>query len=669
MQQRLDQLRALQASGGAAAATTAAMAGAPSTSTATATHVDSSPNMGYAYDDDDEYAEGYHREQPAWASQPSRGNVDSNVVHKMEEEIMVYFEQMARQANNKMTTSASRDPAAEEAFNVVDTDKSAPTRREFGDFEALRLAKMGDTESLKLFCQINQINLVTFADNHNRNALHYAADAGAPSLLRFLIEELKVPYTEDERHLTPLDIAILNGYDVEGEIGTLLRSSAKSAGHADGAENIAKKFEQVLHTHAPAPPKFVMSKPVPKAAVATRPRRFWAGVAPDMPSSNDPLSISSSKGCDIDATTAGEVANAICQLECHGRFDGLLPLQRSHGSSSCQKWIMAMATEAEKFTGVVVAQVFQDSRLKGKALKSSNPPRVAVAAHLSVAPQKRGTAVAAQLMHTLRMSLLSTAPDISAVIFSSSLQLEKPPSMLAAVKWYRRILDAKSILASDDAYGIYPEFQDYDEVLRSDAICKGAVPASLASAYSAVLPSWCVMDSSSDEACTILLQFIQSSSVGESSGVELACVPESIEELRRGWLSQPDTRAYARMENSKVIDFVVFRLRDGRSSTGVSSTMEVDAVGADVVYALLTSLKGTAKVDHMMLLAQMLLKVKLLYIPTLFGIVESDLAKSNFEELPSNREYLYVICPKTLREYDGLATVASSRVALPIYLI
>lgn len=88
-------------------------------------------------------------------------------------------------------------------------------RRTIGDFELLRLAKIGDKESFYQFASMTHTTIASFEDNQKRNALHYAADSGNLILIRALHEDRRVfdaLNVSDVKGLLPIDIALLNGY-------------------------------------------------------------------------------------------------------------------------------------------------------------------------------------------------------------------------------------------------------------------------------------------------------------------------------------------------------------------------------------------------------------------------------------------------------------------------
>ncbi|GET90434.1 hypothetical protein, conserved [Leishmania tarentolae] len=633
------------------------------------------PRMGYAYEEDEDDEED--------AEFDSAGQ-------QFEDEFLRLIAQQQRQQgvnpvsshelNAASVAQVSATSHANEGVDVVATDKSAPCTRELGDFEALRLAKMGDSVSMKDFGAACGVVWKTLVDNHGRNALHYAADAGSAALIRQVADDLHVPYVADEKQITPLDIAILNGHcnTESDEVYAALVAAAKASGHADGNSSATaghvKTRESVLQAHAPLPPKFVMSKPVSKAAEATKARTFWSSTCARSVVGN----VQCRSGAEMTDAEREAVSDAVCSLDQHGRLEWLRPVMRG-SLAPCEHWQVAVASQADadvtmtntRKTGVVMAQVLSKASLKGPAAKKINASTVAVAAHLAVRSDSHHTGVATALLHALHTRIVESAGSDSntVVFFASGTQLSRPPAAMATVKWYRRAFDAAYIYTSESAYDVFPEFYRYDEVLRADAVLKGAIPASLVQQYMADLPSWCILEVTSDEQCRLVLSFIQAKASSADSNVELACVPEDVEEMRRSYIGHPDHRSYVRTNaQGSVTDLVVFRARDTRRP-GSSAEANTGVFAAEVVYALFTTIAGTAKANHMMLLASKLLSAKLLLVPTMFGITDSDLAKANFDEIVSDREYIYAVSPATRSEVHGLGPMPAAKLSLPLYTI
>ncbi|KPA80516.1 hypothetical protein ABB37_04728 [Leptomonas pyrrhocoris] len=641
------------------------------------------PQTGYGYDDDDEEEEEdtFDLGRQQFEEEFLRMLAVQRQQQAQHQPQMPSHRQVSLYERNAASvTQVSATRHADEGVDVVATDKTSQRPHELGDFEVLRLAKMGDGSSMLDFGSASGVDWKTFVDNRGRNALHYAADAGAAALIRKLTNDLRVPYVADERQLTPLDVAVLNGHDnVEtDEVVAALVAAATATRHADASladPHVAKTLESVLHAHAPAPPKFVLSKPVPKPVEASGVRSFWSATA-TAPSSAA-TSLQCSSGADMSAEEAASVTAEVNALDRHGRLDWLLPVTRgSH--APCRHWQIvrhissgdgpsgATATTA----GIIVAQMLAHATLKGPAALrikkvGDTPVKVTMAAHLGVLGTARRAGVAASLLHALRTRLCDEAAGAAAnaiVFFASGTQLPRPPTSIATIKWYRRVFDAVSVYASDSAYDVFPDFYNYDAVLRADAVLKGAIPTSLFEEYAAEMPRWCDVDPASDDQCALVVNFMAAKAGTPESNVELACVPQDVAELRNSYLGHPDHHTYVRTDaQGAVTDLVVFRRRDARKGTGDKT------FAAEVVFSLFTSIAGMAKVDHMMLLSSKLLEAKMLLVPTMFGITESDLAKSNFDEVVASREFVYGVSPSTLKDVDGLGAVPAAKLSLPLY--
>lgn len=655
------------------------------------------PQMGYGYDEDDEEEEDeedafdlgrqqFEEEFLRMLAAQQRSSQQQQQPHHQQARPLAQHE---RNAASVAQVNATRH--ADDGVDVVATDKTAQRSRELGDFEALRLAKMGDAASMLDFGTACGVDWRTFVDNRGRNALHYVADAGAADLIRRLSDDLRVPYVADEQQLTPLDVAVLNGHaDVEtDEVFAALVAAATAARHADAKladPKTQKTLESVLQAHAPAPPKFVMSKPVPKPADGSAKRSFWSPAAAAAPSSASSSAVQCSSGAELTTDEAAAVTAAVNALDHHGRLEWLLPVTRE-AEAPCQRWQIARTfssadsthATAATTTGIVVAQVLANVALKGSAAQKvtkggDSAVKVAVAAHLGVQGSARRAGVAASLLKALRTRLsdelgtTAASPANGIVFFAAGAPLPRPPSPLATVKWYRRVFDAVGVYAADSAYDVFPDFYNYDTILRADAVLKGAIPASLYKTYEAELPAWCAVDVASEDQCGLIVNFLCAKVGTAESNVDLACVPQDVAELRRSILDHPDQRAYVRTNaQGALTDFVVFRRRDARKQTNSSSTS--DTFAAEVAYAVFTSISGTAKADHMMLLASQLLSAKMLLVPTMFGLTESDLAKANFDEVVASRESIYAVAASSLKDVEGLGPIPAARLSLPLYTI
>lgn len=97
----------------------------------------------------------------------------------------------ATQSDHAASTSSTqttfyRIEESEMNTGTVIATEANVQRRTIGDFELLRLAKVGDKESFYHFASMTHTTIASFQDNQKRNALHYAADSGNLLLIRAL---------------------------------------------------------------------------------------------------------------------------------------------------------------------------------------------------------------------------------------------------------------------------------------------------------------------------------------------------------------------------------------------------------------------------------------------------------------------------------------------------
>jgi len=139
----------------------------------------------------------------------------------------------------------------------------------------------------------------------------------------------------------------------------------------------------------------------------------------------------------------------------------------------------------------------------------------------------------------------------------------------------------------------------------------------------------------------------------KAAGAELMHLPETDEDMRA--LLTPASKVLARTQDGAVTDFVLFRDC-------------VDHTVAEVMYAMFTSLKGTDKSEHLLIVAQELLHAQVLLVPSVFGFTDSDLVKANFDEMPLSREFLYVL-RKDGQAVSVVTAVTPSKVYVPLHYL
>ncbi|ESL12076.1 hypothetical protein TRSC58_00162 [Trypanosoma rangeli SC58] len=330
-------------------------------------------------------------------------------------------------------------PMGELMGETVETGPNA-RRCTVGDFELLRLAKMGDLISFKEFAAVVGINPAVFQDNHGRNALHYAADSGSVSMLQYLIQK-GVPFIRDEKKMTPVDIAVLNQHN---EVAKLLAETFSEAAEA------LKSYEEAVEVFTQPPPKFTMSKPSPPALQESRPRSFWKNQGTDAtatPATADafttPFKILQLTGAHRDQIVSALSGVSLTRDSC-GFQNWLPPAEIKTLTATLPHATMVGAMQIvdgeETLRGVVVAVPLGGSLVgKNGTFKAQDPVLVT---QLAVCPTARANNVATFMMTKLHNLL--QASKHTTVVFRSPLQL--PVSAVGLVKWSQRSIAPGSIM-------------------------------------------------------------------------------------------------------------------------------------------------------------------------------------------------------------------------------
>ncbi|KEG08869.1 hypothetical protein DQ04_06281040 [Trypanosoma grayi] len=520
-----------------------------------------------------------------------------------------------------------------------------------GDFELLRLAKMGDLISFTEFAAVIGADPTTFRDNHERNALHYAADSGDIAMLQHLIDR-KVPYTKDEKGMTPVDIAALNQHEAAVK---LLAAAFPQAAEA------LKSYEEAVEAFARPPPRFTMTKPVPPAPKESRPHIFWKKDEGDTTTAaaasvvtNEGVAVSQ-----LDATQHEWIIRALSGMTLshgsHGFHNWLPPAEAATLSAVLPHATVVGATQAvegeDTICGVVLAVPLGGS-LIGKN-GTVNMKNTLLVTQLAVHPSRRGANVAALLMAELQR-LLREAGN-SSVVFHSALQLPVPA--VGLVKWYRRSIVPCSALRHRYAAEVFPDFYQYDDVLRADIVTKNALTKAFRDQKLPHCESWCTVDRTSGEQLNFLLDFVVRHA---PTMFDFAYVPENTEDMLASVIADGlNAFVYVSPVTGAITDLVVLRLRSSDAETNAHKT------AAQCVYSIFTTFKGTEKAEEVLILAEML-KCETVLIPSMFGFVDSDLSKAMFEELLASREYLYVLKAPT---ESVVPPTPLSKVAIPCTFI
>ncbi|KAH9599015.1 Ankyrin repeat-containing domain [Trypanosoma melophagium] len=496
-------------------------------------------------------------------------------------------------------------------------------RSTVGDFELLRLAKMGDLFSFKEFASLMGIDPVNFRDNHERNALHYAADSGSLPMIKYLIE-MKVPFTSDEKMMTPLDIAALNKHKEAVEL--ILKEFPQAA-------QVMKSHEDAVEAFMRQPPKFTMSKPAPPPLQESRPRAFWKSDNNGVNTINTPDDVTVTQLNDAQHELVASALNDMSLThESHGLHNWLPPTESAALTAVLPRSIVVGAmrtTDGNKvLTGSVLAVPLGGSLVGKKgAVKISNPFLIT---QLAVHPSFRGANIAALMMIELEKLIKSAGG--SAVVFRSSLQL--PVQAIGMVKWSRRAIAPCSVFKRRHAAEVFPDFFQYDDVLRADIITKNALTRAFRAQKVPHSKGWCVVDRSNRDQVKLVYEFMLSN---VTNMFELAYVPATEDDVLASVITDGISAfVYVSPTTGAITDLVVLRVRDSVGKKDESKSV------VQCVYAIFTSFKGAEKAEEILILAE-LLDCETVLIPNMFGFVDSDLSKAMFEELLHCREYLYAL--------------------------
>eukprot|EP00796_Vickermania_ingenoplastis_P000485 gene485-265_t len=532
--------------------------------------------------------------------------------------------------------------AEEFCGTIVETDRNA-VRQTLGDFEVLRLAKRGDASSCFNFAESTHKNLKSFTDNADRNALHYAADSGNMELVQRLLDA-GVPRSQDSKGLFPVDIAVVNGFSDE--------LVAKLGGQR-------KSREELLQQLAPKPPAFTISKPAPPAPSAPKIRRFW-GIKADGEGKISDLTDPCDTSCKAaEEVGASEVWDTLRRTYCPTESLDAWALPFSPETLEERRGDLVVVTATEK-EGEKVGQLLcwkmgQDrndsatSSLHVDPNASSSPTQpttiqsMAWAGTMGVATAKHGRGIAAAMMKRLNSAVRNCLGVRYVAFMVPATPLPPPPAAICLVKVFRRSVRPMIAMSSALAEGLYPDYFETDCALRVDTVLKESVQDGMRDRNKKALEEWSLMQYDKDEQVSQLLAFIKAKT---ASGFDLAYVPSSERELRVALLHSDTTTCVRRPAGGDISDVVVFRRRH---SVHKSKKGDVEAVAAEVIYALLPGFKaGPEKMEHLLLLAEQHIGMNIiLLVPGLFGITDSDAVKCQFTECGKLRHLLYLVNTET----------------------
>ncbi|CUI15034.1 ankyrin repeat protein, putative [Bodo saltans] len=565
---------------------------------------------------------------------------------------------------------------------VIATDLLA-RRKEVGDFELLRTAKMGDLISFQFFESHIPTSVNLFFDNNNRDALHYAVDGGSIDLVRYLVEEKSMILRKDERlKATPLDMAVL-------------------LERADIAKYLTSKFPvdpkpygEALSAFAPAPPRFCISKAAPVVQPAKRDRLFWSA-DPVVKSSTsgfsyhaDELTISNAAD-DAAFTTFVAVANRPVCGGHHGLDSWTVPVDcailsavvRPQSTDSAASVTIigvtaksnADATKLEP-AGICLAlggiTAGTESGPLQFVVKQGTAQAVSMTCALlgsfSVLPQHQRHGINALMMTKLRTILRARAAAPVVALFSCKERL--PPLPITLVKWFRRSIRPLTLLSSDyllAASEVYPDFYSYDDRLRVDWVAKETpLPSQLTTA---TLLGWIKADDERAEflqtGITALLEKVASKEA--AFAVFLCTTPTAIGQT----LLNPGLQTFflASADAKSITDVICIRVRESREQDGSGKRLRC----ASVVFSAFTTITGEKKALELLAVAAQL-DCDTLFVPNTCGFTDSDFSKAMFEEADNCREYLYGVTdcsdaePKSV--ITGTAMMPAGKVFVPLGL-
>ncbi|RHW73673.1 Ankyrin repeats (3 copies) [Trypanosoma brucei equiperdum] len=520
-----------------------------------------------------------------------------------------------------------------------------------GDFELLRLAKMGDLVSFREFAALTSADPTTFRDNHGRNAMHYAADSGNIALLQHLIDS-NVPFTTDEKKMTPVDIATLNQYN---DVVKLLAETFPQAAE------LVKSYEEVLELFAVPPPRFTMTKPAPPIEENSRPRAFWKAERTASATASADITVSQLTDAHHSLILRALSGSELAQ-EGHGFHSWLPPAEPAVTAAVLPRAKVVGALrkpnngdgKEEDISGLVMAVPLGGSvALKSGGARVENPFLIT---QLALHPALRGANRTPLLLEEMHKLLLSSGATTA--VFRSYLQLPIPA--VGLVKWSRRSIAPGHVFKRRYATEVFPDFFQYDDVLRADIITKNALTKSFCDNADRCA-RWELVDRKNTEQLHHLHSFITSQA---ETLFDVAYLTQSVDDLLTSIVGEGlSSFVHRPSTGGGITDVVVLRLRPGGAGKGESQ--ELNPLAAVCVYAMFSSFKGPAKAEEVLALACSL-KAETVFIPNMFGFLDSDLSKAMFEELLHLREYLYM--PRAVTDAAVRAT-AMSKVAIPCFFI
>ena len=506
--------------------------------------------------------------------------------------------------------------------------------RQFGEFEALRLCKLGDLEELRNFEAEEGVNFMMLTDNNKRNVLHYAADGGNTELCKYLMVERKVPVVGDENGMTAYDIAVLTRNDDCAKF--ILATAPAGILKETTAGEVRTKFQ-------PKPPGMSLSK-APTAAPMTGKRSFWGSTSPGSTASPTSEVSVCPPTEDFPVNDAVElIEKAVCATAAE---DGnqqdrwLHPFTKRQFKAMCAvtPHIVSVDRSTGKIDGLMTLFLLGTSIHKGTPIAPCS-----LTGNWCVTPEK---AKQGSMMN--QAFALLQGEKHQASFFHSKKRLPFPS--IGTLKYFRRCVNPKQVFDSPVRDEVYPDFMKYDTVLRCDAILKGQIPLSPVSGLWKQLDYDEDGEAVSDELC----QFFNTHS------------PKQFE-LWVDWdkrlflwtfLRPGMTVHIKRSAQGKISDVIIFRSRFARADGDINAST--------LVGCLFTSVSGEERLVQAGQVASEHLGASVVYATNTFGITEKDLRLAFFEEVIGSAEFIYAAKSPALA---ACPAVPPAKIALPLAVI
>jgi len=561
-------------------------------------------------------------------------------------------------------------PAADSTINPL------RLRKEIGDFELLRLAKMGDKESFCEYEAMTATDVRLFQDNNKRDALHYAVDGGNLALVKYLVEEKKMTLRKDEKmKANALEMSVLLG-----------RSAIARYLSDHFPPNDVPSFDAVLKEFAAPPPRFCLAKAAPIVSAEERSRVFWSTCSSEPAEQVNDVAFKPEVldgASSVVASAFSVFLNRPVAVEHHNFDTWTTPVSDVQVSELLPKCSLVGGVSAFSAAGdahpaaigallpIAEALVIASEVLKPviKSLSSQHPAHLA--GWLNVAPQYQHTGRAALLLRYM----LQQIPASLVTIFRSSIRL--PPQPLCLVKWFRRSVNTmrvfEHLLAASE---VYPEFFSYDDRLRVDCVAKETLPEA---SSSATLPSWQAVTPDNQDRVAEMIQ-VSLSSLLQQNKAEVFLMPGSAKNskshIATTFFAGDVKTFFIESSEGTLKDIIVLRIRESREKTSDAANAPSALTCCTVIFSLFSAVDfptGDSRLRELLLIAQRL-GASTIFAPSTCGFTDSDFSKANFSEVETYREYLYAVSTngeknEMPRSVVGASAPNSSKIFLPFALM